>query len=56
MLLGQNYAENPWQKNVSSARLAVILAADVVRYSRLIEHDEAGTVTGAKAATPMDIV
>ena len=30
-------------------RLAAILAADVVGYSRLIEHDEAGTVAALKA-------
>jgi TolB-like protein/class 3 adenylate cyclase/cytochrome c-type biogenesis protein CcmH/NrfG len=30
-------------------RLAAILAADVVGYSRLMEHDEAGTLTALKA-------
>jgi adenylate cyclase len=30
-------------------RLAVILAADVVGYSRLMEHDEAGTLVVLKA-------
>ena len=30
-------------------RLAAILAADVVGYARLIEHDEAGTLERLKA-------
>jgi len=30
-------------------RLAAILAADVVGYSRLMEHDEAGTLVALKA-------
>ena len=30
-------------------RLAAILAADVVGYSRLMEHDEAGTLAALKA-------
>ena len=30
-------------------RLAAILAADVVGYSRLVEHDEAGTLSALKA-------
>src|SRR5262249_37079917 len=30
-------------------RLAAILAADVVGYSRLMEHDEAGTLSALKA-------
>ena len=29
-------------------RLAAILAADVVGYSRLVEHDEAGTLSALK--------
>ena len=29
-------------------RLAAILAADVVGYSRLVEHDEAGTLAALK--------
>ena len=31
-------------------RLAAILAADVVGYSRLMEEDEAGTLAALKAA------
>jgi hypothetical protein len=33
-------------------RLAAILAADVVDYSRLMEADEEGTLTGKPAAAP----
>ncbi len=32
-------------------RLAAILAADMVGYSRLLELDEAGTLAALKAAT-----
>ena len=33
-------------------RLAAILAADVVGYSRLVEQDEAGTLAAIKDAAP----
>ena len=36
-------------ENRTQRRLAAILAADVVGYSRLMEHDETGTLTALKA-------
>jgi class 3 adenylate cyclase len=39
----------PWLKCRPQRRLAAILAADVVRYSRLMEVDEAGTLAALKA-------
>ena len=37
-------------------RLAAILAADVVGYSRLMEQDEAGTLAALKARRDVDTV
>ncbi len=39
-----------WGKEVMERRLAAILAADMVGYSRLLELDEAGTLAALKAA------
>jgi adenylate cyclase len=38
----------PWRLQDRSGRLSAILAADVVGYSRLVEHDEAGTLSALK--------
>jgi adenylate cyclase len=36
-------------RNSSKRRLAAVLAADVVGFSRLMEHDEAGTLNALKS-------
>ena len=49
MLLGQYYVENPMAEERVQRRLAAILAADVVGFSRMMEADEAGTLATLKA-------